>query len=357
MKWNLKKANNWYNQHDWLVGCNFLPSSSINQLEMFQKETFDILTIKKEIKLASGLGFNVLRVYLHDLLWKNKKELITNIKIFLNICGKYKIKVILVLFDDCHRPFPTLGKQPKPVKGVHNSGWVASPGKKIIDKIHSNKIEKKDIDYLKNYTQGILQNFNKDKRILMWDLYNEPGALASSAYSLSLGKNKSLKLLKLVWKWAREVNVSQPLTSCTQGSVGKKLIDFNKKNSDIITFHDYDKKTLLRNIKKNLKEKRPVICTEYMAREFGTTFQFSLPIFKKYKIGCINWGLVVGKSQTHFNWKTVEKLESKIKKKQFLKKRDKIPEPKVWFHDIFRIDGSPYDKNEINIIKKNLSNK
>jgi len=181
----------------------------------------------------------------------------------------------------------------------------------------------------------------------MWDIYNEPE---------QFGENKSLKLLKLIWKWAREVNVSQPLTSCLKGSVGKKVIDFNKKNSDIITFHDYDKKTLLPNIKKYLKEKKPVICTEYMAREVGTTFQFSLPIFKKYKVGSLNWGLVAGKSQTHFNWKTVKQLESKRKKKQFLKKNDKIPEPKVWFHDIFRIDGSPYSKNEIKFIKKLINN-
>ena len=343
MKWTINKANRWYHKQDWLVGCNFLPSSSVNQLEMFQKETFDIPTIKKEIKLASQLGFNVLRVFLHDLLWHNKKSLIKNVKIFLNICDKFNIKVNIVLFCDCWNPVAKLGKQPKPVIGVHNSGWVASPGKIFIDKLDSNEINKKELDHLKNYTQGILKNFKSDKRILMWDIYNEPGGM---------GERKSLKLLKLIWKWAREVNVSQPLTSCLKGSVGNKVINFNKKNSDIITFHDYDKKTLLRNIKKYLKEKRPFMCTEYMAREMGTTFQYSLPIFKKYNIGCMNWGLVAGKSQTHFNWKTIKKLDIKKKKKIFLKKNNKIPEPKIWFHDIFRMDGSPYNKNEINFIKK-----
>ena len=102
------------------------------------------------------------------------------------------------------------------------------------------------------------------------------------------------------------------------------------------------------------KFERPLLCTEYMAREFGTTFEFSLPIFKKENVGCYNWGLVAGKSQTHFGWSTILELQKKKENGEFLNANDEIPEPKEWFHDIFRVDGTPYDEREIEFIKKTV---
>ena len=68
-------------------------------------------------------------------------------------------------------------------------------------------------------------------------------------------------------------------------------------------------------------------------------------------IGCYNWGLVAGKSQTHFNWKTVEKLDELTEQHALLQTGDTIPEPPIWFHDIFRTDGSPFDPNEVDFIR------
>ena len=291
-KWTKEKANSWYEDQEWLVGCNFLPSTAINQLEMFQDDTFDLDTIKKEISWASDLRFNTLRIYLHDLLWSNSKNLTSKLNLVLDVCASKNIKPILVLFDDCHRAYPKLGKQPKPIKGVHNSGWKQSPGMKVVHDLFDGSLSKKELSNLSSYVQGVMEAHAEDERILMWDLYNEPG-------QFGVGE-KSVKLLDLTWKWAREVNPTQPLTSCLDGSVGDEIIQLNEENSDVITFHTYEKDKLEPTIKRLKETQRPVICTEYMAREFGTTFQFSLPILQKYNVACYNWGYLSVKTQTHF---------------------------------------------------------
>ena len=345
-KWNQEKAKKWYEERDWLVGCNYLPSNAINQLEMFQLETFDEEINIRELSWAKDLGFNTVRVYLHDLLWNQKESFTNTLNQFLDICHELEIRPMLVLFDDCHRPYPKLGKQPKPVRGVHNSGWKQSPGMALVHEIYEDPTHS-EIPRLKRYVQEILSEFSDDERILMWDVYNEPGQFGIS--------DKAISLLELVWKWALEVRPSQPLTACLDGSVGKDIIACNAENSDIITFHTYEADKLEETINRLGEYERPLICTEYMAREFGSTFEFSLPIFKSHNIGCYNWGLVAGKSQTHFGWSTILELKEKKEKGDFLEEGDQIPEPEVWFHDIFRTDGSPFNKEEVSFIKEMTS--
>jgi len=345
-KWSQEKAKKWYEERDWLVGCNYLPSNAINQLEMFQLETFDEEINIRELSWAKDLGFNSVRVYLHDLLWNQKESFTNTLNQFLDICHELEIRPMLVLFDDCHRPYPKLGKQPKPVRGVHNSGWKQSPGMALVHEIYEDPTHS-EIPRLKRYVQEILSEFSDDERILMWDVYNEPGQFGIS--------DKAISLLELVWKWALEARPSQPLTACLDGSVGKDIIACNAENSDIITFHTYEADKLEETINRLGEYERPLICTEYMAREFGSTFEFCLPIFKSHNIGCYNWGLVAGKSQTHFGWSTILELKEKKEKGDFLEEGDQIPEPEVWFHDIFRTDGSPFNKEEVSFIKETTS--
>ena len=342
-KWSIEKSQKWYDQNNWIVGCNYLPSNAINQLEMFQKETFDEEINKKELSWARQLGFNSVRVYLHDLLWADPIGFSERLNILLDICASLEIKPLLVLFDDCHRPYPKLGIQPKPVSGVHNSGWKQSPGMAIVNGIHEEQLNNIEIIRLKKFVTEILSNFKDDERILMWDIYNEPG-------QFGIG-DKSLTLLELTWEWAYEVRPSQPLTACLDGSVGEGNIKLNAENSDIITFHTYEGEKLQETIDKLKVYKRPLICTEYMAREFGSTFEFSLPIFKENNIGCYNWGLVAGKSQTHFGWSTILDLQKKKEDGKFLEDGDDIPEPEIWFHDILRKDGTAYNEKEVEFIK------
>jgi hypothetical protein len=320
--WTAEKANEWYKQQGWLVGANFLPSTAINQLEMWQADTFDTTTINKELGWAANIGMNVMRVYLHDLAYKaDPAGFKSRMDQFLSIAAKHKIKILFTIFDDCWNPDPVIGKQPAPKPGVHNSGWVRSPSQAV----HNDSTQ---WDYLEIYVKDVLTTFRDDTRILLWDLYNEPG---NNGYDLT-----SLPLLRRVYQWAWAVRPSQPLSTGTWYD-NKTLNEFQIASSDVLTFHNYNDPV---NLEKEIREKvqigRPLICTEYMARIRKSTFQTNLPVFKKYNVGAINWGLVAGKSNTIYQWD------------------HPIPdgsEPKLWFHDIFRKDGTPYDKKEISTIK------
>ncbi|MEI7734781.1 MAG: glycoside hydrolase family 2 TIM barrel-domain containing protein [Ferruginibacter sp.] len=322
-KWSAEKANAWYKQQGWLVGADFLPSTAINQLEMWQAETFDTATINKELGWAAGIGMNVMRVYLHDLAWKaDAKGFKKRMDKFLSIAASHKIKILFCIFDDCWNPNPAIGKQPEPKPGVHNSGWVRSPGQAV----HNDPAQ---WNYLQQYVTDILTHFKNDPRILLWDLYNEP---ANSGYGLS-----SFPLLKKVYEWAWAVRPSQPLSTGVWFTDFPEVNAFQLSSSDVITFHNYDDTVSMKKAIDSLQKMgRPVICTEYMARKNNCTFITHLPILKRYHVAAINWGLVSGKSNTIFPWGS----------------KEGSPEPTPWFHDVFRKDGMPYDNKETELIRR-----
>lgn len=340
-KWTLAQAKAWGAKQPWLVGCNFIPSTAINELEMWQADSFDPKTIDRELGWAAGLGMTTARVYLHDLLWQQDAAGFTKrIDAFLTIASKHHIKPIFVLFDSCWDPFPKLGKQHAPKPGVHNSGWVQSPGYYALS-------DPKQYTRLKRYVVGLVGRFANDKRILAWDVWNEPDNHNDSSYGKVELKNKDsyvLPLLKQVFVWARSVNPSQPLTSAPwkgDWSSPEKLSAIESvqlNQSDIITFHNYDNAAEFeKRVKWLLPYGRPMICSEYMARGNNSFFKTTLPVAKKYHVGAINWGLVDGKTQTKYAWDSWSKHYS--------------GEPPLWFHEIFHKDGTPYIAEEVTFIK------
>jgi hypothetical protein len=341
--WPQSKAKAWGKQEGWLVGCNFTPSSAINQLEMWQADTFDPRTIDRELGWAHDLGFNSVRVFLHDLLWQqNTNAFLQRMDRFLELADKHQIRVMFVIFDSCWDPDPHLGKQPEPRPHVHNSGWVQSPGRRFME-------HPEHLDELKPYVEGVIGHFRADRRIAFWDLFNEPDNL-NSKKEPQAKKTAALLLLKKVFVWAREVNPTQPMTSGVwQGdwSDPKKLSPFEEiqlEQSDIITFHNYGTLTNVEQCVRALKAYgRPIICTEYMARPNGSTFNPILGYFKQHDIGAYNWGFVSGKTQTIYPWDSWSKTYTN--------------EPPLWFHDILRTDGSPYMAEEVQYIRSVTSTK
>jgi hypothetical protein len=310
---------------------------------MWQEETFDPAEIDKELGWAEALGMNTMRVFLHDLLWQQDAAgFRKRLDQFLTIAQRHHIRPILVLFDSCWDPMPHLGLQHPPIPGVHNSGWVQSPGAIALG-------DSKQYPRLKAYVQGVVGAFAKDERVLAWDIWNEPGSDNSGNYPNELKNKKTyvIALLPQAFEWAREANPTQPLTSgvcCVDTSPdGANLGEIEQtqlRESDIVTFHNYSWPEHFRQQIKWLKKyNRPVICTEYMARSVGSTFDTVLPIAKEERVGAINWGFVVGKTQTNLPWESWQHPYIH-------------DQPPVWFHEVLRPDGTPYRQAEVDLIRK-----
>ena len=347
-RWSEERAWEWHDKNGWMAGTNFNPSSAINQLEFFQRETFDLETIDQELRWSAELGMKMHRVYLHNLLWdQDSIGFLKRLNAYLKISEMHQLKTMFVLLDDVWHPLPKLGKQPDPIPFVHNSGWVQAPGAEILgDSLRH--------DELKNYIKGVVSHFKDDQRVVAWDLYNEPDNVASDPGRDVLElKDKyiyTFALLKKVVQWTREVNPSQPLTvglwkgDHTLWGTPKKLRPlecFMVKNSDVISFHSYDGPQITKEKINALKNyNRPILCTEYLARTNGSTFEAILPIFKKNGIHAINWGFVAGKTNTIFPWSSWRTDFDSI--------------PKIWHHDIYRKDKSPFSESEITLLKQEL---
>jgi len=342
-RWSEEKANNWYQQQPWLVGSNFNPADAINELEMWQAATFDPQEIDKELGWAQSLGMNTMRVFLHDLLWQQdaagfKQRLDT----FMTLSAKHKIRPIFVLFDSCWDPFPKLGTQRAPRPGVHNSGWMQSPGAAALQ-------DPAQYPRLKEYVVGVVGAFANDPRVLAWDLWNEPNNTNDRAYGSVEPKKKTelvLALLPQVFDWARSANPSQPLTSGVwegDWSSPEKLSatqHIQLEQSDVISFHNYSwPEDFEKKVEWLERYHRPILCTEFMARPMGSTFDSILPVAKRLHVAAINWGLVAGKSQTYLPWDSWEHPYVNEK-------------PPVWFHEVFREDGRPYREREAQIIRE-----
>ena len=341
-RWSEQKTESWYQQQPWLVGSNYIPANAINQLEMWQAESFDPALIDRELGWAENIGMNTMRVFLHDLLWQQDAAgFRKRIDQFLTIASKHHIRPMFVLFDSCWDPEPKLGRQHPPIPGVHNSGWVQSPGAGALS-------DAAQYARLKAYVQGVIGAFANDRRVLAWDLWNEPND-GGGAYAKTEAKNKieyEKKLLPQVFDWARGAHASQPLTSgLWEGdwsSIEKlsPIARIQLDQSDVTSFHNYGwPEDFEQHVRWLEQYHRPLICTEYMARAAGSTFDTVLPLAKRHHVGAINWGLVAGKTQTYLPWDSWEKPYV-------------LSTPPIWFHDVFRADGSPYRSREVEIIRE-----
>lgn len=342
--WTKAQANSWYEAQPWMAGANYNPRNAINQFEMWQADTFDPATIDQELGWAAGLGMNTMRVYLHNMLWEEDAAgLKQRMDQFLTIAAKHNIRIMFVLFDSCWDPNPVSGPQRPPIPGVHNSGWMQAPGAaRLADKSQYNKLE--------SYVKDVVGHFAGDKRIVAWDVWNEPNNDGGGGGSYKPTPNKTklvAGLLGQVFDWAYSVDPTQPLTSGLWiGETWDKQssLDAVEKiqvaRSEVMSFHDYNwPEQFERRAMQMLSYGRPVLCTEYMARGNGSTFDGSMPIGKRLNIAMINWGFVDGKSQTRMPWDSWKKPYT-------------YEEPTIWFHDVFRADGKPYRQAEADLIKR-----
>ncbi|QJD88683.1 1,4-beta-xylanase [Duganella dendranthematis] len=348
--WSAQRAHAWYAGQPRILGANFLPASAINQLEMWQAETFDVERIDLELGWAASLGMNTMRVFLHDLVWaQDAASFKQRIDTYLDISTKHGIRTMLVLFDSCWDPRPALGTQRAPMPGIHNSGWVQSPGAAQL-------ADPASYPALRAYVEDIVTSFGNDERVWCWDLWNEPDNQGGGMgyYQQFEAKDKIAlvaQLLPQVFGWAQACAPTQPLTSGIWlgedwSPTSAILNDVQKAQlalSDIVTFHDYSwPEKFLARVRQLQAYGRPLVCTEYMARGMGSTFDTILPIARAENVGMINWGFVVGKSQTNMPWDSWKNPYT-------------FAPPSVWFHDVLHTDGKPYRTRETELLRQHVN--
>jgi hypothetical protein len=339
-RWSIERISEWYARLPWLCGFNYLPRTAVNWTELWQRESFDPTTIEQELGWAQDVGFNALRTNLQFLVWLDDPAgLRARLDRFLGIGARRGIRTMLCLFDDCafSGREPYLGRQDDPIPGVHNSGAAASPGREVVrDRARWPELER--------YVRDVVSHFRDDERVLGWDLYNEPGNEA--VFTREVGRDPrgplvehSMALVEATFRWAREERPSQPLTT---GEWNPEWREHNARLvelSDVVSFHNYFGPTRLgAQVDELRKSGRPLLCTEWLARGLRSVPATHLPYFKEERIGCFHWGLVNGRTQTHLPWPVLEKI---------------VPKGQ-WHHDLFHADGTPYDAEEIELLRSSM---
>jgi hypothetical protein len=346
-QWSPSAAKDWYARQPWIIGANYIQSNTVNQIEMWQAETFDGDRIDMELGWAESLGINTLRVTLQEMLWEHDSgALRSRMNKLLGIADKHKMKVIFVLFDSSGDPYPELGHQRQPKPGVRNSLWVQSPGAKGLT-------DAKQIEGALNYAEDVVATFNIDKRVLAWDVWNEPDNTNAASYPNSELPNKIevvQKLLPQVFRYARAGIPTQPVTSglwksgdwstlTTLSPIEKIQVEL----SDFISFQNYQgPEEFEKRVKWLQAFGRPVMCTGFLARNQGSSIEAILPIALKYDIGALVGDLVQGKTQ---RW-----LPSDSWQKPYVDR-----EPSVWSQDLFLTTGPLYRKQDADVIKQMIA--
>ncbi|MCC5955164.1 MAG: hypothetical protein JJU07_03605 [Natronohydrobacter sp.] len=350
-RWTKAQAKTWWQAQPWICGCNFLPSTAVNFLEMWRAETFDRETIARELGWAAEIGMNAIRTNLHFLIWKHDRDgLMARFDWFLQTSSRLGLSVMPVLLDDCGfgGAEPVWGPQPDLVSGVHNSRAVASPGRAAV-------MECSQWPAFRAYLQDMIRNYANDRRIFAWDLYNEPGN--RMIFTLDGGYREfdpaltaySKALMEQSFDWAREIGPCQPLTVAAWRTPlpGATDIAFDDPIdrqalalSDIVSFHAYcDLENARRYLTQLEAHDRPILITEWMARTIDSRIEDQLPLYHASKVGAFNWGLVKGRTQTDQPWPA-----------DLQAMHGQIQAPDCWFHDLLCPDGRAYDATEMKVI-------
>ena len=328
-RWSVEKAQEWSREHGWVCGVNYIPAGAVNYTAMWDKTSFSPKEIRRELGLMKDLGMNCVRFVMQYKVYEDDpKYFVRTLGKFLRLCDEAGVKAMPIFFDDCTfgtNNDPHTGRQPEPLRGWYAWGWSPSPGLTA-------KIDYRCRPMLERYVKDVMTKFRDDERILLWDLYNEPTNCAMSEYSWTL--------LRDVFRWAREVNPSQPISSGLWNG-DAELNEFLLTGSDVVTFHHYgDAESTLGQIEEKLSYGRPVICTEWMNRVADSTIKDNLHLFAEHGVGCLLWGLVNGKTQTDLPWGHRPEM---------------LPYKGVWQHDIFRGDLTPYDPEEIELLRSTIA--
>ncbi len=278
---------------DGLVGSNYTPAYAVNQVHFWHDFRAD--DVDKELAAARRhFGISTLRVYLHDMnFFQEQKTLMSNIETFLTICQKHGIRPGFVFFDGCHRHEGIfLDKPTTPISGFHNGRWAQSPQARDIDE--------DNLEKFKPYVQEIIKAHRDDKRVLFWEIHNEPPP----------GDDYRDRLKRAGYAWAKEVNPTQPVLNCEKGKHGWADCDV----TDIVDSHVYSNAHGPLRLLSDINPEKGTVITEAGARWKASRRNFGGPIDmvhwmttrRRQELSTpgiyLCWELMVGNSNTRWHW-------------------------------------------------------
>ena len=345
-KWSEEQAWDWYKKQPWLCGCNFMGSDCCNRIEQWQELDFEahLQTADRELALAASIGFNTVRLILEYTVWKEEHDtFMRRLDQYLSTCAKHGIAALIVFGNDCTVPKeiysePKLGPQTYDI-GYHG-GKKKSPHA-IRSSVGYNPMDDPETEAGYYRMAGeIIEKYAKDPRVVIWDLFNEPGNGNRGS--------KSLPYMERFFEIAREISPVQPLTAgvwkdCSSG-VKSEIEVRALELSDIVSYHGYsDFESEILKINHLKQYNRPIVNTEWLNRITKNEVAQMLPVFFLERIGCYCWGFVAGKYQTNEPWESLWQMYENGNHSLDLTK---------WQHELFRINLRPYDPAEIEVFKK-----
>jgi hypothetical protein len=323
-RWGQERIQIWYEAIGAIKGVNYLPRYAVNSTEMWMDGSFDTEVIDEELGWAQDAGYTSVRVQLQYVVWKaDPAGFMDRLKSFMETADANGLQVVPVFMDDMNiaGSAPQVGPQPEPIEGVHNSRWTPSPGAALAQ-------DRSEWPQLERYVRDVVKAYNDDERVLFWDLFNRPGDGG--------GAEATLPLLGQMFNWVREEGPDQPVAVAMWQEASDAMNRWVLDRSDLVTFQSFeDARQVEATLERLSVHQRPVVCTDWLMRQAGSTFEEVLPLYSANRVGWFSRGLVNGKSQ---QW--IQSVPHASAEKRG-----------VWQHDVFRSNGEAYDDREVEWIR------
>jgi hypothetical protein len=258
-------------------GANYVPSYARNDVQLWLD--FDPAVIDRELGYAQRLRLNTVRVFLQFAVYEREPQrFLERFETSLALCAKHELRMMPVVFDSCFGEFPDLER-------YRDKDWMANPGQNRLGQEHWPKLEQ--------YVRDVVGGHQDDRRIVMWDVMNEP---TCTSFNKPADKQLIFAFLEHFLEYVKQQRPRQPLTVGWEHS---SLIERVLTQTDALCIHNYrrDLREDIRRVQElGRRHGKPVIVNEVVGRP-QQPFSYVMPILREEKVGWCFWELMLGKTQ------------------------------------------------------------
>eukprot|EP00947_MAST-08B_sp_MAST-8B-sp1_P003672 g3672.t1 len=167
-------------------GVNYVPSYSSNPIETWMD--YDEATIERELGYAHALGLNAIRVFLHMFPWAaDRQAFLSKVEHLVAASSKRGLQPLLVLLDDDFYDVANVTTVAEMAAFVSEPAnyrggvrWMANPGMLVLGAGAPG-----NWPLVHEYLADVVGAHAGDRRLLGWDVMNEPSRHAGWAGGLT----------------------------------------------------------------------------------------------------------------------------------------------------------------------------